>query len=100
TSTSVQGTTVVSLQFDLSRDIDGAASDVQAAITAAGGQLPKNLPSPPTYKKVNPADQPVLILGLTSDVLTLHELDQYADLNIAQRLSMLPHVGHVAMFGE
>src|SRR5262249_13995613 len=68
TSTSIQGTTVISLQFDLSRSIDGAASDVQAAINAAGGQLPKQLPNPPTYKKVNPADQPVLILGLTSDV--------------------------------
>jgi hydrophobe/amphiphile efflux-1 (HAE1) family protein len=100
TSTSVEGTTVVALQFDLSRDIDGAASDVQSAITAAGGTLPKNLPNPPTYKKVNPADQPVLILGLTSDVMTLHELDQFADLNIAQRISMLPDVGQVVIFGE
>jgi len=100
TSTSIQGTTVISLQFDLSRSIDGAASDVQSAINAAGGQLPKNLPNPPTYKKVNPADQPVLILGLTSDVMTLHEIDQYADLNIAQRISMLPDVGQVVIFGE
>ncbi|MBV8776619.1 MAG: efflux RND transporter permease subunit, partial [Alphaproteobacteria bacterium] len=100
TSTSVQGTTVISLQFDLSRQIDGAATDVQAAINAAGGQLPKNLPNPPTYKKVNPADQPVLILGLTSDVMTLHELDQFADLDIAQRISMLPDVGQVIIFGE
>src|SRR5215469_10103628 len=100
TSTSIQGTTVISLQFDLSRSIDGAASDVQSAINAAGGQLPKNLPSPPTYKKVNPADHPVLILGLTSDVMTLHELDQSADLNIAQRISMLPDVGQMVIFGE
>ncbi|HTW51553.1 MAG TPA: efflux RND transporter permease subunit [Stellaceae bacterium] len=100
TSTSVQGTTVIALQFDLSRSIDGAASDVQSAINAASGQLPKSLPSPPTYKKVNPADQPVLILGLTSDVMTLHQLDQYADLNIAQRISMLPGVGQVVIFGE
>jgi hydrophobe/amphiphile efflux-1 (HAE1) family protein len=100
TSTSVEGTTVIALQFDLSRNIDGAASDVQAAINAATGILPKNLPNPPTYKKVNPADQPVLILGLTSDVMTLHELDQYADLNIAQRISMLPDVGQVVIFGE
>ena len=100
TSTSVQGTTVIALQFDLSRNIDGAAADVQAAINAAGGTLPKNLPNPPTYKKVNPADQPVLILGLTSDVMTLHELDQFADLNIAQRISMLPDVGQVLIFGE
>src|SRR5439155_10819797 len=55
-------------------------SDVQAAINQASGVLPKNLPNPPTYRKVNPADQPILILGLTSDVMTLHELDQYADL--------------------
>ena len=100
TSTSIQGTTVIALQFDLSRNIDGAASDVQSAINAASGQLPKNLPNPPTYKKVNPADQPVLILGLTSDVMTLHELDQFADLNIAQRISMLPDVGQVVIFGE
>jgi len=100
TSTSIEGTTVIALQFDLSRNIDGAASDVQSAINAAGGFLPKNLPSPPTYKKVNPADQPVLILGLTSDVMTLHQLDQFADLNIAQRISMLPDVGQVVIFGE
>src|SRR5580692_8396787 len=68
TSTSVEGTTSIALQFDLSRDIDGAAADVQSAINSASGLLPKQLPSPPSYKKVNPADQPVLILGLTSDV--------------------------------
>jgi len=100
TSTSVQGTTSIALQFDLSRNIDGAASDVQSAINSASGLLPKNLPNPPTYKKVNPADQPVLILGLTSDAMTLHQLDQYADLNIAQRISMLPDVGQVVIFGE
>ncbi len=100
TSTSVEGTTSIALQFDLSRSIDGAAADVQSAINSASGLLPKQLPSPPTYKKVNPADQPVLILGLTSDVLTLHQLDQYADLNIAQRISMLPNVGQVVIFGE
>ena len=100
TSTNVQGTTSITLQFDLSRNIDGAAADVQAAINAASGLLPKNLPNPPTYKKVNPADQPILILGLTSDVMTLHELDQYADLNLAQRISMLPDVGQVVIFGE
>ena len=100
TSTSIEGTTVITLQFDLSRNIDGAASDVQAAINAAGGILPKQLPNPPTYKKVNPADVPVYILGLTSDVMPLQELDQYADLNIAQRISMLPGVGQVVIFGE
>ncbi|HTZ38417.1 MAG TPA: efflux RND transporter permease subunit [Stellaceae bacterium] len=100
TSTSVQGTTTIALQFDLSRSIDGAAADVQSAINSASGLLPKNLPNPPTYRKVNPADQPVLILGLVSDAMTLHQLDQYADLNIAQRISMLPNVGQVVIFGE
>ena len=100
TSTSVQGTSAITLQFDLSRNIDGAAADVQAAINQAGGVLPKNLPNPPTYRKVNPADSPILILGLTSDVMTLHELDQYADLNLAQRVSMLPGIGQVVIFGE
>ena len=100
TSTSVQGTTAITLQFDLSRNIDGAASDVQAAINQATGVLPKNLPNPPTYRKVNPADSPILILGLTSDVMTLHELDQYTDLNLAQRISMLPGIGQVVIFGQ
>ncbi|HEX4708642.1 MAG TPA: efflux RND transporter permease subunit, partial [Candidatus Udaeobacter sp.] len=100
TSTNVQGTTSITLVFDLSRNIDGAAADVQAAINAASGLLPKQLPNPPTYKKVNPADQPVLILGLTSDLMTLHQLDQYADLNLAQRISMLPEVGQVVIFGQ
>jgi multidrug efflux pump subunit AcrB len=100
TSTSIEGTTVITLQFDLSRNIDGAASDVEAAINAAGGLLPKQLPNPPTYKKVNPADVPVYILGLTSDVMPLQQLDQYVDLNIAQRISMLSGVGQVVIFGE
>jgi hydrophobe/amphiphile efflux-1 (HAE1) family protein len=100
TSTNIEGTSIITLQFDLSRNIDGAASDVQAAINAASGLLPKDLPNPPTYKKVNPAEVPVFILGLTSDVMTLHQLDQYADLNLAQRISLLPGVGQVVIFGE
>ena len=71
TSTSVLGTAQITLQFDLDRNIDAAAQDVQSAINAAGGQLPKNLPSPPTYRKVNPADSPILILAVHSDVLPL-----------------------------
>src|SRR5690242_7975544 len=63
TSTSVVGSTSITIQFDLDRNIDAAANDVQSAINAAGGQLPKNLPSPPTYRKVNPADSPILLLG-------------------------------------
>jgi hydrophobic/amphiphilic exporter-1 (mainly G- bacteria), HAE1 family len=71
TSTSTLGSTSIILQFDLARDIDAAANDVQSAINAASGQLPKTLPNPPTYRKVNPADSPILILGATSDTLPL-----------------------------
>ncbi len=100
TSSSVLGSTQITLQFDLSRSFDGAAGDVTAAINAAQGYLPKNLPTPPTYKKVNPADHPVLILGLTSPVMPLTQLDQYADLNIAQRISAMSGVGQVLIFGQ
>jgi hydrophobe/amphiphile efflux-1 (HAE1) family protein len=100
TSASVLGTTNITLQFDLSRNVDGAAGDVQQAINAAQGYLPKNLPTPPTYRKVNPADQPVLILGLTSASMPLTQLDQFADLNLAQRISTLDGVGQVSIFGE
>lgn len=100
TSTSVLGSTAITLQFDLSRNIDGAAGDVQEAINAADGYLPKSLPTPPTFRKSNPADQPVLILGLTSDTMPLTQLDQFADLDIAQRISTLPGVGQVTIFGE
>src|SRR5438552_3866412 len=71
TSTSYLGTAAVTIQFDLNRSIDAAANDVQAAINAAGGQLPKNLPSPPTYRKVNPADSPILLLSASSDTMPL-----------------------------
>src|SRR5487761_747902 len=71
TSTSYLGTAAVTIQFDLNRSIDGAANDVLAAINAAGGQLPKNLPSPPTYRKVNPADSPIMLLSATSDTMPL-----------------------------
>jgi multidrug efflux pump subunit AcrB len=100
TSINVLGNTQITLQFDLSRSIDGAASDVQGAINAAQGTLPKNLPNPPTYRKTNPADQPVLILGMTSRVMPLNQLDQYADLNIAQRISAMTGVGQILIFGE
>src|SRR6185437_3140314 len=100
TSTSVLGGTAITLEFDLSRNIDGAASDVQSAINAAQGYLPKNLPTPPTYRKVNPADKPIYILGITSKTMPLTKVDQYADLNIAQRISMLPGIGQVVIFGE
>jgi multidrug efflux pump len=81
TSSSSLGNSQITLQFDLSRSIDGAAQDVQTAISAAGGLLPKNLPNPPTYKKTNPADLTVLTLALTSDTLPLTEVDRYAASN-------------------
>ena len=100
TSTSAVGTTQIVIQFDLDRDIDAAAQDVQSAINAADGQLPKNLPSPPTFRKVNPADRPILIIGVRSDVLPVTEVDDYADTMLAQRISQIPGVGQVNIGGE
>jgi multidrug efflux pump subunit AcrB len=100
TSTSTLSSTAITLQFDLSRNIDAAAQDVQAAISAAGGQLPKTLPNPPTWRKVNPADRPILLFGLTSDVLPLDQLDDLTDTKLAQQLSQIPGVAQVMIFGE
>ncbi|HEY3908281.1 MAG TPA: efflux RND transporter permease subunit [Stellaceae bacterium] len=100
TSLSGIGTTTITLQFDLSRNIDGAAEDVQTAINAASGLLPKDLPSPPTYKKVNPADFAVLIYAIHSDSLPTYTVDNYANVVIAERLSMVPGVGEVFVFGQ
>ena len=100
TSTSVLGSTQVTLQFNLDRNIDAAAQDVQAAIDAAGGQLPKNLPSPPAYRKVNPADAAVLILAVHSDVLPVTQVDDYAETVIAQQLSQLPGIAQVTVGGQ
>src|SRR3982750_4276394 len=86
TSSSGQGSTNIVLQFDLSRDIDGAARDVQAAINAARGQLPANLPNNPSYRKVNPADAPILILALTSDSFPVARMYDAADSILAQKL--------------
>ena len=99
TSTSSFGLSQVTLQFDLNRDIDGAAQDVQAAINAAGSSLPRTLPYPPTYAKINPADTPILTLALTSTTLPLRDLSDLADTLIAQRLSELPGVGSVSIQG-
>jgi HAE1 family hydrophobic/amphiphilic exporter-1 len=99
TSTSTLGATSVLLQFELSRNIDGAAQDVQAAINAAGGQLPTNLPSPPTVRKVNPADAPIMILVLTSDTLPLKQISDYADNLLAQQISRIDGVGQVNIGG-
>jgi hydrophobic/amphiphilic exporter-1 (mainly G- bacteria), HAE1 family len=100
TSTSVLGTTQVTLQFNLDRNIDAAAQDVQSAIDAAGGQLPKNLPTPPTQRKVNPADSPILILAVHSDVLPVTAVDDYAETVIAQQLSQLPGIAQVTVGGQ
>jgi multidrug efflux pump len=99
TSSSSLGATSVTLQFDLDRDIDGAARDVQAAINAARGQLPANLPSNPTYRKVNPADAPAMILALTSDTVPRETMYDVASSVLAQRLSQVPGVGQVNVGG-
>jgi HAE1 family hydrophobic/amphiphilic exporter-1 len=100
TSSSTNGSTSVTLQFDLSRNIDSAAQDVQAAISAAGGQLPTNLPSPPTIRKVNPADSPIMIIGLTSDTLPISTVDDYADNILSQQISRIDGVGLVNIGGQ
>ncbi len=100
TSVSVLGQSQVTIQFDLDRNIDAAAGDVQAAIQAAGGQLPKNLPSPPTYRKVNPADTPILILSVQSDAMPLINVDDYADSILSQQISQISGVSQVLIGGE
>ncbi len=100
TSINTLGTSQITLQFDLNRNIDGAAQDVSAAINAAGGQLPKNLPNPPTYRKVNPSDAPILIMAVTSDARPLISVDDYADTVLAQQISQLNGISQVYIGGE
>jgi HAE1 family hydrophobic/amphiphilic exporter-1 len=100
TSTSSLGSTSITIQFDLNRSIDGAANDVQGAINAAGGQLPKTLPSPPTYRKVNPADSPILLLSVTSDTLPLINVNDFADTQLAQQISQISGVAQVSIGGQ
>jgi HAE1 family hydrophobic/amphiphilic exporter-1 len=100
TSTSYLGTAAVTIQFDLNRNIDGAANDVQGAINAASGQLPKNLPSPPTYRKVNPADSPILLLSATSDALPLTTVSDAVDAQLAQQISQISGVAQVIIGGQ
>jgi hydrophobic/amphiphilic exporter-1 (mainly G- bacteria), HAE1 family len=100
TSTSYLGTAAVTIQFDLNRSIDGAANDVQGAINAASGQLPKDLPSPPTYRKVNPADSPILLLGATSDSLPLTTVSDAVDAQLAQQISQISGVAQVTIGGQ
>ncbi|MBV9563026.1 MAG: efflux RND transporter permease subunit [Bradyrhizobium sp.] len=100
TSTSSLGSTSITIQFDLNRNIDGAANDIQGAINAAGGQLPKNLPSPPTYRKVNPADAPILLLSATSDVVPLIRLSDAVDVQLGQQISQISGVAQVFIGGQ
>ena len=99
TSSSSFGISQITLQFALDRDIDAAAQDVQAAINAAGSTLPRNLPYPPTYAKLNPADTPIITLALTSDTIPLRTLSDLADTLMGQRLASVTGVGHVAVQG-
>ena len=100
TSTSSLGATAITIQFVLDRNIDAAANDVQGAINAASGQLPKNLPSPPTYRKINPSDTPILILSVTSDVEPIVEVDDIAENILAQRISQIDGVSLVRIGGQ
>src|SRR5207248_2587244 len=95
TSSSGLGQTGITLQFDLSRNIDAAARDVQAAINAARGQLPANLPSNPNWRKVNPADAPIMIVALTSEIQTQQQMYDIADSVLAQKISQIQGVGNV-----
>jgi multidrug efflux pump len=99
TSSSSYGISQITLQFVLNRDIDAAAQDVQSAINAAGSTLPRNLPYPPTYSKVNPADAAIITLALTSKTIPLRNLSDLADTLMTQRLSSVPGVGHVSVEG-
>jgi multidrug efflux pump subunit AcrB len=100
TSTSTIGNSQITIQFDLNRNIDGAAQDVQTAINAAAGQLPKNLPTPPTYRKVNPADPPILVLSVRSDALPITQVDDYAENMLALQISQIPGVAQVSIGGQ
>jgi HAE1 family hydrophobic/amphiphilic exporter-1 len=98
-SSNSQGSTSITLQFNLSRNIDAAAQDVQQAISAALPQLPPGMPNPPSLRKSNPSDSPVLLLTLSSDVLSLQKIDEYAETLIAQRISMVDGVSQVQVYG-
>ncbi len=100
TSVSVQGQTQVTIQFDLDRNIDDAAGDVQRAINSASGQLPRNLPNAPNFRKVNPSDSPILILSVQSDALPLIEVNDYADAVLSQQISQMSGVSQVFIGGE
>ena len=98
-STNGQGMTNITITFELGRDIDAAAQDIQAAISKAGGRLPQNMPRPPSFQKINPAERPVLYLSLTSSTLPAYTISEYADTVLAQRISMISGVANVQVFG-
>ncbi|MCK9418003.1 MAG: efflux RND transporter permease subunit [Nitrospirae bacterium] len=100
TSTNGQGSTRITIVFDLSRNIDAAAQDVQSAIASAARQLPEDMPSPPSFRKVNPADAPVLYLALSSPTMPLSAIDDYAQTIISQRISMVSGVAQVQVYGS
>src|SRR5450759_111609 len=93
------GSTQITLEFDLNRNLDGASVDVQAAITQASRLLPPGMPTPPTFTKVNPADQPILYIAMTSKTMPLYTLDDYAETRVAQRISMVSGVAQVQVLG-
>jgi hydrophobic/amphiphilic exporter-1 (mainly G- bacteria), HAE1 family len=99
TSTNTQGFASITLQFDLTRDIDAAAQDVQSKIAAAQSQLPQGMPSPPSYQKVNPADKAIMYLGLSSTTLPLSQVDEYAETYLGERISMISGVAQVQVYG-
>jgi hydrophobic/amphiphilic exporter-1 (mainly G- bacteria), HAE1 family len=100
TSTNAQGVTQITLVFNLNRDIDAAAQDVQSMIAKAAKLLPQNMPAPPSYQKVNPADQPILYLAVSSPVLPLSQVHEYADTFVGQRISMISGVAQVLIYGS
>ncbi len=99
-STNTQGQTNITLQFELSRNLDAAAQDVQSKIAAAQSELPQGMPSPPSYQKVNPADKAILYMGLSSAALPLSEVDEYAETYLAERISMISGVAEVEVYGS
>src|SRR3954470_18764246 len=99
TSTNTLGSTSITLQFSLDRNIDAAAQDVQSMIAKASRDLPQNMPAPPSYQKVNPADQPILYMAVSSPTLRLSDVDEYAETTLAQRISMVSGVAQVSVFG-
>jgi HAE1 family hydrophobic/amphiphilic exporter-1 len=99
-STSISGQSTINLQFDLNRKIDGAAEDVQAAIVAARALMPSSMPTPPSFKKVNPADSPIFFIALSSKTLPLYQVDEYAENILAPRISMVDGVAQVMVFGS